>query len=265
MFEQRALPDDLAAVREAHAPDALVLDVDSDFETLPPPAAEDLGLLVDALDPASYPAEWVPDEAPAALHRYAGSEFTIGMPGDGTVVWTRQTVPPTVFVKARAAGTPDDFLAVLIAEALVRVGLDAPEHAFPFFGAAYRDLDAAVGLGPAAVYQVAVALYDAWLGLQTRDVAAGWEGEHPRLHAAWVDAGERLTDRLDALPRLVARDEMSFPDATEFACGAVRHGLDLPAPFAALDTAAYVEHGPTYAVEWADRTFAALTEDGDAA
>jgi hypothetical protein len=265
MFERRALPGDLAAVREAHAPDALVLDVDRDFETLPPAAAEDLGLLVDALDPAAYPADWMPDDAPAALHRYAGPDFTVGMPGDGTVVWTRQTVPPTVLVKARAAGTPGDFLDFLVAEALVQVGLDVPEHALPFFDGRYRDLDAAVGRGPAATYQVAVALYDAWLGLGVRDVADGWEADHPRLHAAWVDAGERLTDRLDALPRLVARGEMSFPAATEFACGAVRHGPDLPAPFAALDTAAYAEHGATYAVAWAERTFAALEaeDDGD--
>ena len=58
----------------------------------------------------------------------------------------------------------------------------------------------------------------------------------------------------------MAVGDLSFPAATEYACGAVRHGLDLPAPFAALDTSAYVEHGPTYAVEWAERTFAALAE-----
>jgi hypothetical protein len=262
MFDERALPDDLRAVRERHAPGALVLDVDRDFETLPPPVAEDLGLLVDRLDPVTYPAGWLPDDAPAALSRLAGPTLTVGMPGDGTVVTTRQTDPPVVLVKARAAGTPTDFLDSLVADALLCLSVDAPEHALGFFGDDYRTLDGAVrGTGDrsaADTYQVAVALFEAWLGLHTREVVSGWGEEFPRLHAAWVDAGERLTDRLGDLPGAVARGETTFPAATEYACGAVRHGLDLPTPWGALDTAAYREHGAAFAVEWAERTFGAL-------
>ncbi|MFB6168431.1 MAG: hypothetical protein ABEJ43_06240 [Haloferacaceae archaeon] len=262
MFTERSLPTDLDEIRERHAPDALVLDVDQDFETLPPAVAEELGLFVDRLDPVSYPAEWLPDDAPSPLERLASATLTVGMPGDGTVVTTRQTDPPTVLVKKRAEGTPDDFLDHLIADGLVRLDVDAPEHALGFFGADYRRLDAAVrgdGDGsPADTYQVAVALFDAWLGLHTRPVVSAWDETFPRLDAAWVDAGERLTDRLDDLTGAVARGETTFPAATEYACNAVRHGLDLPTPFSALDTAAYHDHGPEYAVEWAERTYAAL-------
>ncbi|WP_432765051.1 DUF7089 family protein [Halobaculum litoreum] len=53
---------------------------------------------------------------------------------------------------------------------------------------------------------------------------------------------------------------MSFTAATEYACAAVKHDLDLPAPFSALDTAAYREHGPDYAVRWAEKTFEKLAE-----
>ena len=260
MFERRSLPEDVAAVRDEHAPEALVLDVASDFETLPPAAAEDLGLLVDSLDPATYPAEWLPDDAPGPLVRYAGPDFTVGMPGDGTVAWTDQTDPPCVLVKYRAKGTPEDFLDFLVAEALVEAGLDVPEHFLPFFGATYRDLDAAVPLGPGDVYQVAAALYDAWVGLHTREsFAAGGDGQ-PRLHDAWVDAGERLVGRLGDLHREVATGRTDFAAATELACSAVKHGLDLPAPFSALDTAAYREHGTDYAVKWAETTFEKLAE-----
>ena len=260
MFERRSLRDDLDAVRDRHAPDCLVLDADADFETLPPATAEDLGLLVDALDPATYPAEWVPDDAPRPLRRYAGPDFTVGLPGDGTVMWTRQTDPPTVVVKARAAGTPDDFLDFLIAEAFVQLGLDVPESFLPFFGETYPDLDAAVPLAPASVYQIGAALYDGWLGLRTRSTFADWADDSPRLHDAWVDAGENLRGRVDGLPGAVARGETDFADAAELACSAIKHGLDLPTPFAALDTAAYVEYGPEYAVRWAATTFEKLDE-----
>ena len=260
MFETRSLPADVERVRETHAPDAIVLDADADFETLPPPAAEDLGLLVESLDPASYPDEWLPADAPQPLHRYASTDFTIGMPGDGTVTWTRQTVPPVVLVKARAEGTPEEFLDFLLAEALVQVGLDVPEHFLPFFGERYRKLDDAVPLSPADTYQIAAALYEGWVGLQTRPVFTEWDGEYLRLSDAWVDAGERLTGRLDDLPGAVARGETDFAAATEFACSAIKHGLDLPAPFAALDTEAYVEYGPEYAVRWAEKTFTRLVD-----
>jgi hypothetical protein len=264
MFETRTLPPDLESVRDEYAPGALVLDVAGDFDTIPPEAAENLGLVVDSLAPATYPAEWLPDDVPQALRRYASSDFTIGMPGDGTVTWTQQTTPPVVLVKYRAKGTPDDFLAFLVAEALVQAGSgDVPEHFLPFFGEHYRALADATPLGPTEVYQVAAALYEGWVGLQTREAFVSWEGRHDRLYDAWADAGERLDDRLANLPRLVAMGRLSFAEATEFACSAVKHGRDLPAPFAALDTAAYLDHGPTYAVKWAQKTFEQLATPSD--
>ncbi|MFC7097191.1 DUF7089 family protein [Halobaculum marinum] len=259
-FERRDLPDHVEAVREAYAPESLVLDAAADFETIPPEAAEELGLLVDALDPVAYPPEWLPEDAPAQLRRYAGSDFTIGMPGDGTVVWTRQTAPPTVIAKKRAEGTPDDFLAFLFAEAFVEVSLDVPEHFLGFFEASYRDLDAATPLGPNETYQLAAALFDAWVGLRVREEFRSWEESRPQLHAAWVDAGDRLVDRLEHLSSEVATGSLSFTAATEYACAAVKHDLDLPAPFSALDTAAYREHGADYAVRWAEKTFEKLAE-----
>ncbi|MFC6795047.1 hypothetical protein ACFQFH_12865 [Halobaculum halobium] len=243
-----------------YAPNSVVLDAGADFETLPPEAAEELGLLVDALDPAAYPTAWLPDDAPAQLRRYAGSDFTIGMPGDGTVVWTRQTTPPTVIAKKRAEGTPDDFLAFLLAEAFVELSLEAPEHFLPFFGESYRDLAAATPLGPNETYQLAAALFDAWVGIQTREVFEGWESDHPEIYAAWTDAGDQLVDRLETLSGDVARGDRSFTAATEYACAAVKHDLDLPAPFSALDTDAYRDHGADYAVRWAQKTFEKLAE-----
>ncbi|PAU83773.1 hypothetical protein CK500_09720 [Halorubrum salipaludis] len=291
MFSTRPLDDDLDAVREAHAPGSPVLDVDADFETLPPAAAEDLGLFVDGLSPASFPVEWLPEEVPDLLRAYAGPTFTVGLPGDGTVVRTTQTDPQAVLVKHRAEGTPDDFLAFLIADRLVQIGVEPtpgslpdetagsglsegslPESFLPFFGERYRDLDAAIrrpdpdtgasttGLGPSDVFQIATALFDAWVGLYTRDAFASWEGTHSRLFDAWVDAGDSLDGRLGELSREVARGETDFASATEYACSAVRHGLDLPAPFAALDTAAYRDRGAPYAVTWAEKTVASLVE-----
>jgi hypothetical protein len=40
----------------------------------------------------------------------------------------------------------------------------------------------------------------------------------------------------------------------------VKHGLELPAPFGALDTAAYRDHGADFAVEWARKTYDQLEE-----
>ncbi|QLG60906.1 DUF7089 family protein [Halorarum salinum] len=278
-----ALADELAAVRQSYAPDCLVLDAAQDFETIPPAAAEDLGLLAESLDPTTYPTEWLPGDAPAALRRYAGPDFTVGMPGDGTVVRTRQTVPPTVVAKKRAEGTPEPFRSFLLAEAFVELSTGVPEHFLPFFGERYRGLDAAVPLGSGEVYQLAAALFDAWVGLHTRPEFASWgdgdaartnsprdddspenddtgsDRRYPELHAAWVDAGERLGDRLEDLPGEVARGRTSFPAATEYACSTVKHGLDLPAPFAALDTTAYRDHGADYAVKWAEKTFEKLS------
>ena len=297
MFSSRSLDADLDAVRDEHAPASPVIDVDADFETLPPAAAEDLGLFVDGLSPASFPEEWLPDEVPELLRKYAGPAFTVGLPGDGTVVRTTQTDPQAVLVKKRAEGTPDDFLAFLIADRLVQIGVspapgslpdDAPpngapsdaaspnrlpESFLPFFGERYRDLDAAIrrpdpdtgasttGYGPTDVFQVAAALFDAWVGLYTRDAFASWEGRRPRLFDAWVDAGDRLEGRLGDLAGEVARGETDFASATEYACSAVRHGLDLPAPFAALDTAAYRDRGAPYAVKWAEKTFESMADE----
>lgn len=313
MFSPRELPDDVEAVRTRYAPGSPVLDTEADFETLPPAAAEDLGLFVDALSPASYPEKWIPDDAPELLHRYVGPDFTVGLAGGGTVVRTTQTEPQTLLVKRRAETTPNDFLAFLIADSLVQVGVEPepgsivadgvptdrlPETFLPFFGELYRDLDRAIrrpivadgevddaaddaadgtsdgdgdtgtesvstGLGPTDTFQVANALFDAWIGLHTRDVFAEWEGEHPRLFEAWMDAGDRLEGRLGDLPAEVARGETDFASATEYACSAVRHGLDLPAPFAALDTSAYRDRGAPYAVKWAEKTFAAMAADDE--
>lgn len=57
------------------APETFVFDVERDFEILPPEVAENLASLVDGFDPRSYPEEWVPDDAPDALHRLASAAF----------------------------------------------------------------------------------------------------------------------------------------------------------------------------------------------
>ncbi|OIB55518.1 DUF7089 family protein [Natrialba sp. SSL1] len=262
MFEARDLSRPVEAVRDEHAPDALVFDCERDFETLPPALAEDLGLVVDTLEPASYPAAWLPEETPTLLSRYASSDLTIGMPGDGSVVWTRQTEPPLVLVKPRVEGSPESFVDFLLAEAFVELGLDAPEHFIGFFEDEYSKLDQAVDLDPNSTYQIAAALYDGWLGLQTRAVFAEWHDHADRaeLGDAWQDAGTRLEDRVAGLPRAVARGETDFADATELACASIKHAIELPAPFAALDTSAYRDHGPEYAIRWAEKTFDALAE-----
>ncbi|MFD1513071.1 DUF7089 family protein [Halomarina rubra] len=268
MFDRRDLSPELQAVREAHAPGTVVLDCEGDFETLPPDAAETLGLFVDSLAPVSFPAEWLPDDAPELLRRYASETFTVGMPGDGGVTWTTQTTPPVVLVKARTTGSPEAFLDFLVAEALVEAGIAVrdggpplPEQFLGFFGERYTDLAAATGLSPADTYQLANALYDAYLGLHTRPVFREWADDHPRLHEAWRDAGERLQPRLDGLAREVATGRTSFPAAAELACSGVKHGCDLPTPFGALDTAAYRDAGAEYAVVWARKTFEKLVEE----
>ena len=260
MFQRRDLGGELAAVRDEHAPDAFVFDTERDFETLSPAVAENLAPIVDSFEPLSYPDEWVPTSAPEPLRRLASDEFTIGAPGDGGVAWTRQTVPPTVFVKPRLEGSPDGFVEFLIAEAFVEIGLDHPEQFLGFFGERYRELAEATPLDPAETYQLAAALFDAYVGLEARELFAAWEGTHGRLHAEWVDAGERLAPRVSGLPRDVAVGRTDFASAAELACSAVKHGLELPAPFAALDTSAYRDHGAAYAVRWAERTFEALAD-----
>jgi hypothetical protein len=48
-------------------------------------------------------------------------------------------------------------------------------------------------------------------------------------------------------------------DAAELACSAVKHAGELPPLFAALDAEVYRDHGPAYAVEWAERTAETLS------
>ncbi|WP_123536604.1 DUF7089 family protein [Halosimplex salinum] len=257
MFSERELSADLAAVRDEHAPGALVLDCAHDFETVPAAQAEELALVTDSLDPRSYPTEWLPADAPEILYQYASDELTVGAPGDGGVAWTHQTDPPVVLVKPRLAGSPDAFVDFLVAEALVQAGLDLPEHFLGFFGERYPDLVAATEdrLDPTDTYQVAAALYDAYLGLHTRDVFADWADDYPALFDAWVDAGDRLEPRLVDLSTELARGETGFGNAAELACAAIKHRTEPPTPFGALDTEAYREYGADYAVEWARKTF----------
>lgn len=259
MFTERTLSEAVAAVRERHAPAALVLDSAENFETLPSAQAEQLLLVTESIDPVTYPREWLSPDAPEVLARYAGGDLTVGMPGDGSVVWTRQTDPPVVVCKPRLDESPEDFADFLLAETLVEVGLDEPEHFLGFFEDRYpRFVEATADLlSPVETYQVAAACYDAYLGLQTRETFAAWDGP---LFEAWVDAGERLDTRLESLPREMARGSTRFADATELACSAVKHGGELPAPFDALDTSVYLEHGADYAVQWAERTVEALVE-----
>jgi len=257
-FETRELSGDLPAVREAHAPEALVLDSDSDFETVPPSVAENLLAVVDSVDPLSYDGSWVPDDAPETLHRLAGGDFVVGAPGDGGVAWTRQTDPSTLFVKPRLEGSPEAFVDFLIGEALVEVGLGLPERFLGFFEADYLEFDEVVPLSPAATYQLAAALFDAYVGLYSREVFADWDGEYDALHEQWVDAGQRLEPRLSELSGEVASGRTEFADAAELAFSAVKHGADLPRAFDALDSDAYRRHGAGFAVQWAERTFEAL-------
>ncbi len=254
MFDQRTLPEDVAAVRDEHAPDALVLDCSTDFETLPVPARDDLALLTDELRPFSAPEEWLPDDAPELLRRFAGTDLVVGMPGDGSVAWTNQADPPVVFVKARVEGSPEEFVDFLLAEALVEIGLDLPEQFLEFFGERYRKFAEVVPLDSGSTYQLAVALCDAYNGLHTREVFADWHDSHPRLFEAWQDAGERIEPRLEGISREVTTGRTDFSDATEFACSAIKHGIEPPAPFSVLDTQAYRDHGVSYAIKWAEKT-----------
>jgi hypothetical protein len=262
MFTKRDLSDDLEAVRSAYAPDAIVLDCTEDFEMLDPAVAEELLLVTETVDPITLDPAWVPDGAPEILSQYAGSDLTIGLPGDGGVAWTAQTEPHCVFVKPRLAGSPESFVEFLIAEALVQTSLGVPEGILEFFGEYYAELASITddSIDPAGTYQLAVGLYDAYLGLRTRPEFSDWDESHPALYDAWRDAGERLQPRLDDLSTEMARGRTEFPAAAELACSGIKHGLDLPTPFSPLDVAAYLEHGPEFAVQWAETTFAELSE-----
>ncbi|MFC6756875.1 MULTISPECIES: DUF7089 family protein [Haloarcula] len=260
MFSERDIDGDVAAVRDAYAPDAVVLNAATDFETLSPAVAEDLLLVTDSVDPLALDPSWLPDSAPAQLTRYVGGDFTVGLPGDGGVAWTTQTEPACVIVKPRLETSPDAFVDFLVAEAIVETSLGEPEQFVSFFGDRYRDLAAVTDphVGPTGTYQLAVALYDAYLGLQTRETFETWADDYPDCYDAWADAGERLQPRLSDLPGEVARGRTDFAAAAELACSAVKHDLELPAPFAALDTSAYGDHGADYAVRWAEKTIEQL-------
>ena len=255
MFAHRDLSTDLIGVRDEHAPGAVVLDTERDFETLQPAVAENLLPIVDRLELLDYDGSWVPPGSPDVLHRLVSDEFTIGAPGDGGVAWTRQTVPPTVFVKPRLKGSPAGFVDFLIAEALVEVGLGVPEHFLGFFTDSYPHFVDAVPLSPSDTYQVAAAIFRAHVGLSTREVFADWDGTNPDLYEEWLDAGERLGPRLGSLSDDVTSGRTRFADAAELACNAVKHDLEIPSPFSALDSDAYREHGARFAVSWAEEVF----------
>jgi len=259
VFSERALPEPVRGVRDDHAPDTLVLDCERDFETLPADGREALAVVADSISPLDYAESWLPADAPELLSRLAGPDLVVGAPGDGSVGWTRQTDPPIVFVKPRVEGSPDAFVNFLVAESLVEVGLDVPEQFLGFFQDSYPEFAAALDADPAEVYQLAYACYTAYLGPHTREVFEGWADgngaatERPELHDAWADSGQRLRPRLDGLSDAVSRGETSFGDAAELACSGVKHGLDLPSPFDALNDERYREHGASYAVAWAKR------------
>lgn len=253
MFSERELSPELSTVRENRAPDALVLDAAEDFEVLDAPRIEALLPYVGDVRPAEYDADWLPAESPHLLARLTGDDLVVGAPEDGSVTWTARTEPPVVVVKPRVEGVPDAFVDFLIGEALVEVGLGLPEQFLGFFRDRYPVFADALDADPATTYQVAAAVTDAYRGVHTRGEFRDWADEVPDLHAAWRDAGERLEPRLDGLTEAVARGDTDFADAAELACNAVKHHVDVPAPFGALDDPAYREYGADYAVEWAKK------------
>lgn len=254
MFTERDLADDVVDLRDELVPTLLVLDVEKEFEAMPAEWVYDLAIVTESIDPLSYPPDWVPADAPNALRRLTDSEPRIGLPGDGGVTWTAQTDPPLVFVKPRLAGAPADFVDFLVVEAIQQIALGQPEHALGFFAERYLDLQTAVGGDPELAFGLSVALTEGWRGLETRAEFRTWADSWPRLHEAWADAGNRLEERVSELPQLVADGTLGFVDATELACSAIKHDLELPPPFAALDVAAYREQGAAFAVRWAAET-----------
>ncbi len=258
MFDRRDVSQPVDAVRSSTAPGALIVNT-PDFQTLQTARAEELGLVVDRIEPIAYDPAWLPESAPAQLRTTLETPFSIGLPGDGGVAWTKQTEPPVVFVKDRLEGSPPSFVEFLIAEALCEIGESLPENCLGFFREAYLDLDAAVPLGPTDTYQLAVALFDAYRGLYTQPQFERFADDHLALFTAWKDAGERVEPRLDDLSREVATGRTSVTDAAELACGAIKHDVTIPTPFSVLDSAAYREEGPEFGIVWAEKTFDKLT------
>lgn len=253
MFTRRDLPSDLDALRSAHAEDAYILNCDREFETMPSDWVYDLALITDDVTPLGHPDSWIPSDVPASIQRLRGRDLAIGMPTDGSVAWTRQTDPPAIFVKPRAAGIPDDFRDFLIAEAIVEVGMEVPETPLCFFEGEYGAVHDHVG-DPQEAFQIAAALRVAWIGLHARERFRGWTETYPRLGEAWADAGARLESRVTELDTLVGANRMSMANATELACSALKHDISLPAPFDALDVDAFADQGAPFARRWVERT-----------
>jgi len=253
MLSERSLSGALAAVRSARTPDAIVLDAERDFETLSPEGLSELREYVEGPTPHPAEADWLPEEAPELLGVLVGPDPVVGMPGDGAVAWTPRTDPPVVIVKGRTEGSPAAFMEFLLAEALVELGVDLPEHFLDFFGSDFPEFVEGLGADPATAYQIAVAVCEAYRGHHTRPVFEGWAGEHESLHDAWLDAGDRLDERLDGLAVEVAGGQTAFADAAELACAGVKHGLDVPTPFSPLGSAAFEEYGASFAVKWAEK------------
>lgn len=253
MFTRRDLPDDLADIRTEHAARARVLETDREFETMPQDWIYDLAMITEDIQALRHPTSWVPDDAPAALQRTTGRNPAIGLPTDGTVAWTRQTDPPLVFVKPRAEGLPAGFRDFLIAEALLEVGIQAPETPICFFRDEYPAVHGVFD-DPQDAFQSAAALTTAWIGGQTRETFLTWAETSPRLYDVWEDAGSRLRGRIEELDSLIASGQLRMPDATELACSAIKHDLALPAPFDALDVEAYIEQGAPFGRRWIEES-----------
>jgi len=225
MFDDRPISGELDAVRTEHAPSALVLDVERDFETLPPSIAENLLPVVDEVNPLPYDDSWIPDGAPDTLRRLASDEFTVGAPGDGGVAWSRQTDPPIVLVKPRLEGSPGGFVDFLVAEALVEIGLGGPEHFLGFFEDDYRALADATPLSPADTYQLAAALFTAFVGRSTRQVFSGWT---PSSRASTPNGSTpaNASSRVSPIsPGMSPWARRGFSDAAELACSAIKHDV----------------------------------------
>ena len=260
MFTEADLPEELSDLRSSIAPDTLVVTCRREFESLPEDGLYELAMITDRIESHDYDPAWVPDSAPDVVQRVLDGDPTIGLPGDGGLTWTKQTDPPIVLLKPRLDGIPTDFHTYLIAEALLDIALDHPEHPLGFFRDQYSALQAATDDDSGLTYRLAGALCEAWCGLGRRERIAEWEDTWPTIYAAWVDAGEQLTERVNELPDLLRNGSMGFAGATELACSGIKHDLALPKPFDALDVAAYREHGPAFAVRWTERTVSQIQD-----
>lgn len=258
MFHSYGMRDDLRNLRDDYMADVEVIECAREFETMPEDWVYELAIITDAIDPVTYPPEWIPPSAPAALDRHVGADPVVGLPGDGGVTWTKQTDPPLVIVKPRLGGAPEDFRDFLVAEAIVQLSLAHPETAIAFFRESYPTMQTATGDDADLAFRLAVSLFDAWKGLSTRKHFREWGDDYARLHAAWEDAGQRLGPRIDSLPALLSNRSIRFGEATELACSAIKHDIPLPTPYDALDVDAYRERGAPFAVRWTERTLEQL-------